>query len=357
VVIGAGAVGAAIASALARAGLRVRVLSHPGRSTTAISGGHLLLQSKRPGPSLELARRSLELLAPFVAGREEDLFYRNRGSLVLAALESEVEELRAHYEVLLGAGLPLEWLDGDAARSLEPALSPGVRAATFCPLDAQVQPALLAGAWLQDAVAHGATLTSGVLVESFVLSGGAVCGVVANGMEYPAAAVVLAAGPWAGDLAGMAGAAVEIRPRRGVLLRARTDRTVATRPLLGMNYLWAKFHDEPQAVAFSFQQHPDGECVLGGTREFVGFSQERPEEAEAADIILECGERYLPGLRLLDWTGRDIGFRPWTPRGQPYIGPSEVPGLYLACGHEGDGITLAAATAERIAGILQQALT
>ncbi|MGV3724651.1 MAG: FAD-dependent oxidoreductase, partial [Actinomycetota bacterium] len=63
VVVGSGAVGAACASALARRGERVRVLSHPGRSTTAISGGHLLLQSKAPGPKLDAARRSLALVA------------------------------------------------------------------------------------------------------------------------------------------------------------------------------------------------------------------------------------------------------------------------------------------------------
>lgn len=350
-VIGSGAVGAACASALARRGQRVRVLSYPSRSTTAISGGHLLLQSKRPGPLLEITRRSLALLKEFVQEREEELRYRQTGSLLLAISDQEVETLRAHWETLTESGVSCEWLDGAAARALEPELAHGVMAATFSPDDAQIDPAALAGAWLQDAIAHGASITSGALVEGFVTSQGAIAGVVASQAEFPATAVVLAAGAWSGELAAMAGAPIEISPRRGLLLRGHSNRTLSGRPLLGASYLNAKFGGPEDAamngVSFSFQQHPDGECVLGGTREFADF--ERGDPTAAATAILECGIGYLPALRDVEWTGQDVGFRPWTPSGHPYIGASSVPGLFLACGHEGDGITLAAVTAERIA--------
>ena len=350
VVIGAGAVGAACASALARARLRVRVLSHAARSTTGMSGGHLLLQTKRPGLSLDLAVRSLELLTEFAAGREEELLLRREGSLILATTAAEEEALRAHYETLRAAGVPLEWLDGDAVRSLEPGVSPSVRAASFCPVDAQVHPPSLAAAWLQDALAHGAAVTSPVMVESFVFSGGAVCGVVAGGVEYPAAAVVLAAGPWSGEIAGMAGAAVDVRPRRGILMRGHSARPLASRPLLGAEYLASKFADGACSIAFSFQQHPNGECILGGSREFAGFSTDGLEKVTVR--MWECGSRYLPAVNEVTWESTSVGFRPWTPDGLPRIGPSQVPGLYLACGHEGDGVTLAAATAERLTAAL-----
>lgn len=350
-VIGSGAVGAACASALARRGERVRVISHPSRSTTAVSGGHLLLQSKRPGPSLELARRSLELLREFVAGREEELRYRQSGSLLVAMTGAEVEALRRHWEALNAAGVACEWLDGALARTLEPELAATVQAATYCADDAQIDPAALAGAWLQDALMHGASLSSGVRVEGFVTERGAVTGVVASQAEYPASAVVLAAGPWSGELAAMAGAAVEIVPRRGLLLRGQSERVLTGRPLLGASYLAAKFSaptgGDQNRVSFSFQQHPDGECVLGGTRDFTGF--EVGETSPDAAAILECGAEYLPSLPEVEWTQHDVGFRPWTPSGLPYLGATSVPGLFLASGHEGDGITLAAVTAERIA--------
>jgi sarcosine oxidase subunit beta len=293
-------------------------------------------------------------LNEFVAGREEELRYRQTGSLLLAVNAAEAEALRSHWEALNAAGVACEWLDGAAARLLEPELSPALQAATYCPEDAQIDPAALAGAWLQDALAHGASLSSGVLVEGFVTSHGSLTGVVAGQAEYAASAVILAAGPWSGELAAMAGAEVEIIPRRGLLLRGQTDRVLAARPLLGASYLAAKFNDpaEPgqNRVSFSFQQHPDGECVLGGTRDFAGFT---PEDApEATEAVLTCGAQYLPAVRDVEWVQQNTGFRPWTRSGLPYLGATSVPSLYLACGHEGDGITLAAVTAERIADAL-----
>jgi glycine/D-amino acid oxidase-like deaminating enzyme len=353
-VIGSGVVGAACASALARRGQRVRVLSHPSRSTTAVSGGHLLLQSKQPGPTLALARRSLELLQEFVAGREEELRYRRTGSLLLATSPEEAADLRRHRDALAAEGVRCEWLEGDEARALEPQLSPAIVGATYCPEDAQIDPAALAGAWLQDALAHGASVTSGTLGEGFVTTGGAISGVIAGQAEFPATAVLLAAGVWSGELAAMAGTPVEITPRRGLLLQGQSDTPLASRPLLGASYLAAKFGDVDdaaiEAVSFSFQQHPDGECVLGGTRAFAGFDP--GDLPAAAEAVLECGASYLPALREVEWTRRDVGFRPWTPAGQPYLGASSIPGLFLACGHEGDGVTLAAGTAERIAAAI-----
>lgn len=234
---------------------------------------------------------------------------------------------------------------------MEPALSKDIVAASFCGEDAQVRPTLLAGAWLKDALEHGAVLTGGAPVQGFVRQGGAVCGVVAGGREYAAAAVVLAAGVWAGELAAMAGASVDIRPRRGLLLRSQPGAPpIASRPLLGAGYLRTKLDTEGRAAGFSFQQHPDGECVLGGTREFVGFSTDGLDEASAE--VRRLGESYVPALRAIAWEQAEWGFRPWTPDGLPRIGPCEVPGLLLASGHEGDGITLAAVTAERIAALL-----
>ena len=54
-----------------------------------------------------------------------------------------------------------------------------------------------------------------------------------------------------------------------------------------------------------------------------------------------------PGVRLFAWTGPSLrsvrtwtGFRPSTADKLPLIGPwPETPGLYLAAGHEGLGIT------------------
>lgn len=348
-VVGAGAVGAACAAALARCGLRVQVLAHPQRSTTVVSGGHLLLQSRPPGPTLELARRGTQLVAELARGRERELGYRRRGSLVLAADAAEDTALRHHAGALLAAGVPVEVLDGAAVRKLEPGVSPGVLSASYCPGDAQVDPAALARAWLAVARSLGAALLPPAPAERLLVRGGAVRGVVCADGEREAEVVVLAGGPWSGILAATADLDLGIEPRRGVLLPRESPVVLAGRPLLGASYLQAK-QGQQDAVAFSFQQHPDGRCLLGGSRELCGFSTVVPEELRRR--ILDCAARYLPAVSERSWPPPQVGFRPWCRRGKPWIGPCGVPGLLLACGHEGDGITLAAATAERIAGHL-----
>ncbi len=344
-VIGAGAVGAACAAALARAGCRVQVFQHPGRSTTAVSGGHLLLQSKQPGPVLELAQRSLALLADFARGREDALGYRQRGSLLLAADPAEAETLFGRYTALRDAGVPVEWLDGPQVRRLEPAVGSNVVSGSLCPSDGQVDPVALAGAWLRAAQAAGATCLTRRVTGFVSADAAGITGVRAGEELLPADAVVLAAGPWSGEIAALAGLSLPLRPRRGVLLVGRPEGVLTGRPLLGGTYLEAKYSRGVE-VAFSLQQHPDGTCVLGGSREWVDFDDTVP--AALPGTIIAAGARYLPALQTVDWGEVRVGFRPWTSEGAPYIGGSSVPGLFLACGHEGDGITLAAATAERV---------
>jgi glycine/D-amino acid oxidase-like deaminating enzyme len=62
---------------------------------------------------------------------------------------------------------------------------------------------------------------------------------------------------------------------------------------------------------------------------------------------------YMPGLARLSAIRTWTGFRAATPDSLPLIGPHpELPGLYLATGHEGLGITTCLATAELLAALL-----
>ena len=48
-------------------------------------------------------------------------------------------------------------------------------------------------------------------------------------------------------------------------------------------------------------------------------------------------------------SGVRVGLRPYALGGLPFIGPlTELPGLFLAAGHEGAGLTMAPATAELV---------
>ncbi|KAL4573624.1 hypothetical protein LXL04_020437 [Taraxacum kok-saghyz] len=85
-----------------------------------------------------------------------------------------------------------------------------------------------------------------------------------------------------------------------------------------------------------------GNLVLGSSRQFVGFNTEINEQI--INKIWERAQEFFPSLREVR-----IGLRPHMPGGKPMIGP--VPGLsnvFLAAGHEGEGVTLALGTAEMV---------
>jgi glycine/D-amino acid oxidase-like deaminating enzyme len=94
-----------------------------------------------------------------------------------------------------------------------------------------------------------------------------------------------------------------------------------------------------------------GTVLVGASRERVGFDRSvsipvlRRLAAQAIDVF-----PFLAGVTLLR---SYLGFRPYCPDHLPVIGPDpRAPGLVHACGHEGAGIGLSAATGHLIAQAL-----
>jgi len=99
-----------------------------------------------------------------------------------------------------------------------------------------------------------------------------------------------------------------------------------------------------------------GTVLIGASRERVGFDRQvslpvlRRLAARAIGVFPFLAETAL--LRSY------LGFRPYCPDHLPVIGADpRVPGLVHACGHEGAGIGLAAATGRLIAQSLTGAVT
>ena len=107
---------------------------------------------------------------------------------------------------------PLTRLRPSEARRLEPALAPTLRLALEAPDDHVADPRLLAPALAEAAAPAGAVLRTGTEVAA--VRRGEV--ELAGGETIRAGDVVVAAGAWAGDLAG-----ARVRPLKGQILRLR----------------------------------------------------------------------------------------------------------------------------------------
>jgi glycine/D-amino acid oxidase-like deaminating enzyme len=102
-------------------------------------------------------------------------------------------------------------------------------------------------------------------------------------------------------------------------------------------------------VALVAEATSEGNLLLGSSRQFAGF--DRSVDLDVICLIAARAVRFLPALELIPVIRSYAGLRPWSPDHLPLVGPcSEVPGFYLATGHEGAGIGLAPVTGKLIAG-------
>ncbi|MMZ64308.1 Hydrogen cyanide synthase subunit HcnC precursor [compost metagenome] len=76
-------------------------------------------------------------------------------------------------------------------------------------------------------------------------------------------------------------------------------------------------------------------------------------DQEVIRLIAERAIRFFPVLEHIPLLRTYAGLRPWTPDHLPIVSPvDEVPGFYVAAGHEGDGISLAAVTGKVVSEML-----
>src|SRR5262249_10201168 len=113
---------------------------------------------------------------------------------------ADVEPASAAAAAERQAGLALEWLEGQALRSLGPAISAHVVGGLFCPAGGQANPLLVAPSFGKRAQDHGAVVWEGCPVSALGRDGAGFSLETRNG-RVRAGRVVLAAGAWTPGLA------------------------------------------------------------------------------------------------------------------------------------------------------------
>jgi glycine oxidase len=344
VIIGAGVVGLGIAWRLAQAGCPVTVYerAEAGHGASWAAAGMLAaavetepgeeellaltLESQRMWPGFA---RELEAAAGISVG------YRDEGTMVVALTRDDAEQLRFTYDFQKSLGLQLEWLSGADARRLEPHLRPGIPGAVLSPRDHQVENRRLALALATAAQSAGAVLHEHQAVREVEVSGARVRAVVTDHGRDPADIIVLAAGAWSREIAGIPPAYLPpVRPIKGQMLALRMDDAA---PLL-RHVVWL-----PRGYLVP---RGDGRLVVGGTVEERGFDDTLTAGGMLA--LLEGAWRAMPAIEELPIVETWVGFRPGSRDDAPMLGPSGIEGLVVATGHHRNGILLTPVTAEVI---------
>jgi glycine oxidase len=346
VVVGAGAVGLAVAWRAAQTGLRVTVLERAGKAgagTSSVAAGMLAPISETIATELPLMRLGLEsvnIYPQFVqelqAATGMDPGYLRCGTLLAARDADEATSLARELELRQSLGLTVHRLLASEARRLEPALAPTLRLALEIPDDHAIDPRKLTAALAQALTAAGGELRLGAPVNGVTTSGDRVTGVrLDDGSEVPAGDVVVAAGPWSSTLDGIPdGATIPVHPIKGQILRLHDPAGpgMLTRVLrMTGGYLVPR---------------GDGRYVLGATMEERGF--DTTVTAGGAYDLLRNGFELLPSVTELVIDELSAGLRPATPDNLPALGPGAIPGLHWAVGHYRHGILLTPITAELV---------
>jgi D-hydroxyproline dehydrogenase subunit beta len=354
VVVGAGAVGAACAYFAARQGIRVHVVERGqiASGTTSACEGNLLVSDKEAGPELDLSLYSRDVFRDDLAEHGPLWEYEAKGGLVVSATESGADALAQLTVRQRASGTELTNLDGAQLRDYEPHISPALRAGAFYPQDAQVQPMLLAGHLLRLARDLGAVVQTNTPVTGILRNGDHVTGIQTSAGAISAAAVVNAAGAWAGAVAELAGVQLPILPRRGfVLVTEPLPLTIHHKVYAGEYVANVLSSNEGLQTSPVVEGTASGTVLIGSSRERVGF-----DRTVSLPILAQLASKAIalfPMLASVKVMRSYLGFRPYCPDHLPVIGPDpRAPGLWHASGHEGAGIGLSVGTAK----LLVQAL-
>ena len=352
-VVGAGIIGAAVASRLAAAGLDVCLLDRlgPAAGTSSAGEGNVLVSDKTPGPDLALALRGVALwheLAEEAGDAEERVEFEAKGGLVVAHDEKELDALFTLAESQRQLGVHVELVTAGALHELEPALTEDLSGGAFYEQDCQVQPMAAVDFLVRQFGAHGGCLVRGAEVlgaeldrQGNVRSVRTTMGTVAVGT-----CVVNASGPWAGEVARRLGTSIPVEPRRGHVLVTEPEPPFVRHKVYEAGYV-STVHDDGTGLACSavVEATRSGTVLLGSSREFVGFSREI--DPGIIRTIAARAVALFPDLARARLMRAYVGFRPTTPDRLPIIGADRsVGGIYHATGHEGAGIGLALVTAE-----------
>jgi glycine/D-amino acid oxidase-like deaminating enzyme len=297
--------------------------------------------ANRAADTLPLGPASVALWQEIQRDTGQDLEMKVCGGLMLAENERDIEFLKGKIALEKSRGIEAELLGTNELRALEPCIGDTAIAAEWCPGEGKINPLKATYAVVAKARAMGARFRRGSNVTA-IERDGTHWKVTTRRGEIRAKRVVNTAGPWAAEVARMAG--VDI-PVRGAPLQMVV--TEPTAPTLARLVAYAHRH-------LTLKQMVSGAFMIGGGWTAGLDEQHRLSRAlrDSVEGNLWIASRAVPALADLHairiWAGMNVNIDR-----APILG--EVPGLpgFYNC-VSSNGYTLAPVlarlTAEMLAG-------
>ena len=345
VIVGAGVVGASVAYHLALRGCtNVLVIEKEEAEisgSTARSAAGVRHQFSN-ATNILLSRYSIEKLRTFdqeVGGHAE---LHQVGYLFLVNDQATWEQYRRNVALQRELGIRVELLTpAEAARFVPSLRTDDLVGATFGPDDGYCDPYGIALGYLRAAQSMGVRLQRATAVTGFDLANGQLTGVQTTQGPVACEIVVNAAGPWAGNVAALAGLQVPVRPfRRNIYMTTPFPQISGPIPLT-------------IDVGSGFYMRHEGQSILmGKSNPAEPSSFVQTVDWEWLDQVIEAGLYRFPILEQAGLAESQCwaGLYEITPDNNPILGRHpDLPGYVDASGFSGHGIMHAPATGLLIA--------
>lgn len=277
--------------------------------------------------NIRLSLESLPMLERFKEETGQEVNYRQCGYLFVLTKEEDVAAFRRNVELQHRLGVQTEWWSGEEVRARLPMMRfEEALAGTFHAKDGLADPNSVVMGYIGAAQKMGARAINNVEVRGIRVEAGKARGVATSHGAVDAPAVVIAAGPWAGQVSEMAGFEAPITPIRRQMF--------TTTPLPEIPSDFPFVIDFTQALYF----HREGEGLLIGMSnpdEKPGFDQSVDETFEL--VNLETAIARLPLVAKAGMVAHWAGLYEVTPDAHPILGRTPVEGCYLVAGFSGHG--------------------
>ncbi|PEC11065.1 NAD(P)/FAD-dependent oxidoreductase [Bacillus toyonensis] len=362
-IIGGGIIGCSIAYYTSKYGRDVTIIEKGEfvSGTSSRCDGNILAIDKDPGFDSQMSLVSQKLVTDLSEELEHSFEYRAPGSILVCESDEEMEAAQQWVNRQKDAGLPFRMLDRQDIREESPFFADDLLGGLECATDSTVNPYLLAFSFLAESKKMGAKAINHTEVKemkrdidgSFIVE-------TTNG-TFTAKQVVNAAGVWAPKIGQMLDVNIPIEPRKGHIIVASRQQHVGCRKVMEFGYLISKFGGkrkvdaltEKYGVALVFEPTESQNFLIGSSREFVGFHTRINNEV--IKCIANRAIRFYPKMADMMVIRSYAGLRPWTEDHLPIISRVDhIPNYYIAAGHEGDGISLAAVTGKVIEELLNE---
>lgn len=372
-IVGGGIVGVTAALTLAEGDAEVVVFEvgivageASGLNAGVVGGGGW---GDRPDIDVALKMGSRERFIDLVERRGHDIGLDRTGTLTVIRTDRELAWAEATAAAERAAGRAIELLDQAELQRLEPELDPDLLGALLDPLAVRAEPVATTEAFAAEAGLAGADIRTGCVVTGMRPAAAGGWDLTVDGSDAVGAdALVLAAGPWCGQLGRLIGVDIPIVAVRGQMWASPAPPRVLRHALAAAESAtdWGEPSAQTTPPFLTYvggrrltrhlygRQRLNGELVFGGDRVQVGQpTDDRSVDADGIDVNRRHVAELLPRVADHPIARTWSGFMPFSLDGRPLIGPvAGVDGLFVAGGLASSGFGRGPMTGRLVADLV-----